>query len=133
LDKLDWIYALSAGIFGYCFGGFDIFFQTLLFFMVLDILTGFLKACKGRGKRNDFIRSGTFIEGLGKKFTMIITVAFAVQLDKILGDTGIIKTLTVNLLLFNETISIIENIGVYGIKLPAKVMEMLEVLKKRND
>ena len=132
LDNLDWIYALIAGVFGYCFGGFDVFFQVLIFFMVLDVIAGFMKATKGKGKKGDYVKSSTFLEGLGKKFVMIITVAFSVQLDKILGGTDIIRTMVVNLLLFNEAISIIENIGAYGIKLPKKVMEMLEVLKHKD-
>lgn len=112
----------------YFLGGWDIALQILLTVIVLDYITGVLKAIY-----NKKINSSVGRKGILKKLGYLIIVAVAVILDKITGCTGAIRTLVIYFFVANEGISILENWGGMGLPLPKKIFDVLEQLKNDNN
>lgn len=118
---------LLTGV-AYFLGGWDTALQTLILVMILDYITGVFKAIKKKK-----LNSKTGIWGIIKKFGYLIIVALAVIMDKIVGDTGAIRTMVIYFFVANDGISILENWGQMGLPLPQKLHEVLEQLKSDND
>lgn len=112
----------------YLLGGWDIALQTLLIVIVIDYVSGICKAIY-----NKKLNSKVGIKGIIKKFSYLLTVALAVELDKITGGTGAIRTLVIYFFVANDGISILENLGGMGIPLPNKLTEVLEQLRDDNN
>lgn len=112
----------------YFLGGWDIALQTLILVMILDYITGVIKAIKKKE-----INSKTGLWGIIKKFGYLIIVVLAVVMDKIVGDTGAIRTMVIYFFVANDGISILENWGGMGLPLPKKIFDVLEQLKNEND
>ena len=112
----------------YLLGGWDIALQTLLIVIAIDYVSGI---CKAIYKKK--LNSKVGIKGIIKKFAYLLTVALAVELDQIMGNTGAIRTLVIYFFVANDGISILENMGGMGIPLPQKLTEVLEQLKHEND
>lgn len=121
------ISALTTGIV-YFLGGWDIALKLLLIIVVLDYITGVLKAIN-----NKEVNSHIGLKGIIKKFGYFIIVAVAVILDRIMGDTGAIRTLVIYFFIANDGISILENWGGMGLPLPQKLFDVLEQLRNDND
>lgn len=115
---------LLAGI-CYALGGVDVALQTLLTMIVLDYVTGVLKAMF-----NKKLNSEIGAKGIIKKVGYLFIVAVAVILDRTVGDTGAIRTIVIYFFVANEGISILENWAGMGLKTPKALMDMLEQLKK---
>ena len=112
----------------YLLGGWDIALQTLLIVIVIDYVSGICKAIY-----NKKLNSKVGIKGIIKKFAYLLTVALAVERDKITGGTGAIRTLVIYFFVANDGISILENLGGMGIPLPKKLTEVLEQLRDDNN
>ena len=69
-------------------GGLDVALKTLLVFILLDYITGVCEAITKK-KLNSIIGA----KGIVKKIGYLIIVALSVQLDRITGETGAIRTL----------------------------------------
>ena len=111
----------------YFLGGLDVALKTLLVFILLDYITGVCEAITKK-KLNSIIGA----KGIVKKIGYLIIVALSVQLDRITGETGAIRTLVIYFFVANEVISILENWGSMGLPLPKVIMETLEQLKNKN-
>ena len=68
-----------------------------------------------------------------KKVGYLIVVAVAVEIDRIIGNTGAIRSLVIYFFVANEGISILENWGNMGLPLPQKIFDTLEQLKNDNN
>lgn len=108
----------------YIFGGLDIALQCLLVVIALDYITGLIKATK-----NATLDSKVGIKGILKKIGVLCLVALSVVIDKITGETGLIRTTVIYYLVANEGLSIIENLGDIGILVPEFLKERLNQLK----
>lgn len=112
----------------YLLGGWDTAIQTLALVMILDYITGVLKAVKQKK-----LNSKVGFWGIIKKFGYLVIVALAVVMDRIVGDTGAIRTLAIYFFVANDGLSILENWGQMGLPLPQKLFDVLEQLKSEND
>lgn len=112
----------------YLLGGWDIALQTLLIVIAIDYVSGI---CKAIYKKK--LNSKVGLKGIVKKFAYLLTVALAVEVDKIMGNTGAIRTLVIYFFVANDGISILENIGGMGIPLPQKLQDVLEQLRDENN
>ena len=111
----------------YLLGGWDTALQTLLIVITIDYISGVCKAIYTKK-----LNSKVGIKGIVKKFSYLLTVALAVELDHILGDTGAIRTLVIYFFVANDGISILENLGGMDIPLPTKLKDVLEQLRDDN-
>ena len=127
----DIICSVLAGIctgLVYLWGGFDVAMQCLLVAIVLDYISGIIKA---------FVRkelsSSIGFKGIVKKVGVLVIVALAVLIDRVTGESGAIRTLVIYYFVANEGLSIIENAGKSGLPIPHSIREALEALKKQGD
>lgn len=106
-------------------GGFDVAIQSLIIVVIIDYLTGIASAIY-----NKKLNSNVGLKGIIKKFAYFSGVALSVVIDNLLGQSGIIRTLVIYSLVANDGISILENLAEMNVKLPKKLLESLEQLKK---
>ena len=112
----------------YFLGGWDQAIQIMVLVMALDYFTGVCKAFKQK-KLNS--RAGVL--GFLKKLGYLVIVALSVVVDRLAGDTGAVRTLTIYFFVANDGLSILENWGAMGLPLPKKLFDALEQLKGKND
>ena len=112
----------------YLLGGFDIALQSLLIVIVIDYLTGIASAIY-----NKELSSKTGCKGIIKKFCYLLVVALSVVIDNLLGQSGLIRSLVIYFFVANDGLSIIENMAEMGVKLPQKLIDALEQIKKKGE
>lgn len=114
--------------FVYLIGGFDVAMQSLLIVMVVDYLTGFTSAIYNKN-----LSSKIGFKGILKKFSYLCVVALSVVIDNLTGQNGLIRTLVIYFFVANDGLSIIENMAEMNIKLPQKLIDCLEQIKKKGE
>lgn len=112
----------------YLLGGFDIALQSLIIVIVIDYLTGIASAIY-----NKELSSKTGFKGIIKKFCYLLVVALSVVVDNLTGQSGIIRSLVIYFFVANDGLSIIENMAEMGVKLPKKLMDSLEQIKRKGE
>ena len=121
--------AIGTAITTTLLGGWDRALEILLIFIALDYLTGL-----GAAMKTKTLKSSIGFQGLMKKATIFLVVILAAQLDRITGNTaGVFRTATAFFFISNEGLSILENVGEMGIKLPAFIASALTKLRDNND
>lgn len=112
----------------YLLGGIDVALQSLLIVIVIDYLTGIASAIY-----NKELSSKMGFKGIIKKFSYLLVVALSVVIDNLLGQSGLIRTLVIYFFVANDGLSIIENMAEMNIKLPQKLIDALEQIKKKGE
>ena len=112
----------------YLLGGFDIALQSLLIVIVVDYLTGIASAVY-----NKELSSKTGFKGILKKISYLLVVSLSVVIDNLLGQSGLIRTLVIYFFVANDGLSIVENMAEMNIKLPNKLIDALEQIKKKGE
>ena len=107
----------------YLFGGFDMTFRYLVFFVIADYITGIISAIY-LGKLN----SKVGFKGALKKLAIFIVVAIAVGIDRVTGMDAV-RGLIMGFYIANEGISILENVGRMDVPYLSKLKDILEQLK----
>ena len=114
--------------FVYLVGGFDIAIQSLLIVIVIDYLTGIASAIYNKN-----LSSRIGLKGIIKKFCYLLVVALSVVIDNLLGQSGLIRNLVIYFFVANDGLSIIENMAEMNVKLPQKLIDALEQIKKKGE
>lgn len=107
------------------FGDIDTGIEILTTTMALDYALGVMW-----GYKSHQLNSKVAFSGLKKKLTVIFILAFAVQLDKMLGQGWIFRTLVVYFYTTMEGLSIIETAAKFGVPIPDKLKEALVQLNE---
>ncbi len=110
------------------FGKLDMPFKTLLMVIVLDVITGLIKAFKNKN-----LDSIIGIKGILKKIGYLVIVSLSVIVDKIMGATGTIRNVVIYFFVANEGLSILENWQILGLPLPNKLYSLLRQFKEKED
>ena len=113
--------------FVYLFGGIDVAMTCLLVAIVLDYISGVMKAYITKQ-----LSSQTGFRGIVKKVAILVIVMLAVLVDRATGETGAIRTLVIYYFVANEGLSIIENLSQAGVPIPQSIKKALKALKKEN-
>ncbi len=114
--------AVIAGI-SYLFGGFDMTFRYLVFFIIADYITGIIS-----GIYLGTLNSKVGFKGILKKLAILIVVAIAVGIGRVTGMDAI-RGLIMGFYIANEGISILENVGRMDVPYLSKLKDILEQLK----
>ena len=117
------------------YGGWDAALTTLVIFMAIDYVTGFIVAAvfhKSEKTQNGALESKAGFIGLCKKGVVMLIVLMACRLDMVVGST-FIKDATVIAFITNETISIIENAAAMGVPIPSPIVQAIDILAKRGE
>ncbi|EZH67877.1 hypothetical protein DH09_08100 [Bacillaceae bacterium JMAK1] len=127
--------ALISLVMSFLFGGWSILIGALIFFVSFDYLTGVISAGY-RGELN--ARVGFW--GIPKKIMIFGVVAIAHIIDQVyldqldypltIGELDIsVMSAAIIYYLFNELISITENLGKMGLTMPVPVLRAVDIFK----
>ena len=122
--------ALLGGGVSWAVGGFDAALLCLVLAMAADYATGLIVAGvfhnspKTEGGRLD---SRVGWKGLARKFVTILIVVVANLADMIMGTDGIRTAVCIGFFA-NECLSLVENAGHMGIKIPKRLTDAIEEL-----
>ena len=122
---------IIGGIIARLFGGWSEDMATLVIFMAIDFVMGFVVAGVFHNSSKSMsgaLDSRAGWKGLCKKCVTLLFVLIAHRLD-ILLETDYIRTTAIIGFIANEAISIIENAGLMGLPLPEAIKRAIEVLK----
>lgn len=131
-------YILSFGIVGSVIGGLLDFIgipiSILVAVMILDFISGLVVAIYF--KNSPKTETGTLsskigYKGLCRKCLVLIYVAVGLLLDKLLNVHYIANAVCFGFIA-NEILSIIENTGLMGFKEPAMIINVIDILKKKE-
>lgn len=123
-------FALLGGGLSWAIGGFDMAVVCLIGAMAIDYITGLIVAGifhnspKTEGGRLD---SRVGWKGLARKFVTILIVVVANLADEVMGTDGIRTAVCIGFFA-NECLSLVENAGHMGLKIPAKLRNAIEEL-----
>lgn len=116
-------------------GGWDTAIITLLAFMLIDYVTGFIVAAvfhKSKKTESGGLQSRAGFKGLCKKFVILLLVVVANLLDKQIGGDYIRDAVCIAFM-FNEALSVLENAALMGIPIPKPIKKALDVLNTKQE
>lgn len=109
--------------------GWDMSLQILLIVIGLDYLTGVANAFKSK-----IISSSIGYKGLVKKATIFIIVILAAQMDRMVGiNNHLFRNCTAFFFTANDALSILENAGRMGMKLPEFLKSAMVKLQQQTE
>lgn len=111
----------------YLLGGWDVSLICLVVAIAIDYVSGIMKAFVMKE-----LSSKIGLRGLLKKVGVLMVVMLAVIVDRVTGETGMIRSLVIYYFVANEGLSIIENLGQTGVPIPSSIKKALRALKKEN-
>ena len=132
--KTIWIntqlgFTALGGFIGWFLGGIDGFLYALVAFVVLDYITGVMRAVLEKRLSSEIGAKGIF-----KKILIFSLVGIGHIIDsKIIGDGSVIRTAVIFFYLSNEGVSILENASMIGLPIPEKLKDILMQLKEKGD
>ena len=128
MEKLFNAVSASAGIAGgllaAVFGGWDALEGALLTLMVIDYISGVVKAVYKKE-----LSSSTGFEGILKKVMIMLVLAAACSVERAIGAEGL-REIVITFFAANEAISILENAAEILPNMPDKLKDIL--LQIRN-
>jgi toxin secretion/phage lysis holin len=125
-----YVRAVFAGLISlsaYLFGGLDKLLLALITMMGIDFVTGIIKAIALKDLRSQKV----FIGG-ARKIGMLLIVAAANLIDKILELGGTLRAVSISYFIANEGISVLENWAVMGLPIPKKLSSILSQMKNKE-
>jgi len=133
------IFSALAAICGFVaglFGEWSAAMTVLVVLMAVDYITGCICGFCGKSQKtpNGHWLSSYAFKGLMHKGITMLIILVAAQLDLVItADTSTFKTMAVFYYISCEGLSIIENVGLLGVPLPAFLKNALEVMKSKNE
>ncbi|MGE6402420.1 phage holin family protein [Bacillus cereus] len=122
------IFGATFGAFcGYFFGGLDVALKVMVIIAVIDYLSGMIAA----GYSGE-LKSKIGFKGIAKKVMLFLLIGVAAQLDSVFGSNSGIREATIFFFVGNEALSVLENAGRIGIKLPTILTSAVEVLNNEQ-
>ena len=127
--------AVGGGSISNLLGGWDAALQVLISCMAVDYITGLIVAGVFQHSRktdSGALDSKAGFKGLMRKFSMLLVVLLAAQLDTVIGGT-FSRTAVILFFCANESLSVLENVGLMGVEYPKFLKNALEALKDKGD
>jgi len=117
------------------FGGWTAALTTLVIFMGVDYLTGFIVAGVFHASpksETGALESRAGFKGLCRKGLILVLVLISHRLDMIFGG-NYIKDGVCIAFIANELISIVENAGLMGVPIPKIITKAIDMLHKQSE
>lgn len=118
----------STSTLAYLLGGIDNLLMAFIILMACDYVSGIAAGFYDRK-----VSSKSAFQGLVKKGVMFILVIAANQVDIVTGSGDFARNAVIMFLIGMEGISIIENLGRMGIKVPAFLRKTFDQLKDKGE
>ena len=116
-------------------GGWDTAIITLLVFMAIDFVTGWIVAAvfhKSQKSASGGLESRAGFKGLCKKVVILLLVVVGNLLDAQIGATYIRDGVCIAFMV-NELLSIVENASLMGVPIPAIITKALDILQNKEE
>ena len=118
-----------GGWLGWYLGGCDGLLYVLVAFMVMDYITGVMRAIIEHK-----LSSAVGFKGIAKKVYYLLLVGIAHLLDAyVVGSGAVLRTAVIFSLCANEGVSLTENAGAIGFPIPEPIKRVLKVLHEKGD
>ena len=127
LNTITMLLSIFGGIVVRLLGGLDQLLDVFLFLIIVDFITGWIKAIATKE-----LSSRIGMLGIAKKVTMLFVVAVAVRVEKVVGNNLPIREMVLIFYIANDGLSFFENIATF-IPLPKKLKELFIQLKNKDD
>ena len=127
LNTITMLLSIFGGIVVRVLGGLDQLLDVFLFLIIVDFITGWIKAIATKE-----LSSRIGMLGIAKKVTMLFVVAVAVRVEKVVGNNLPIREMVLIFYIANEGLSFFENIATF-IPMPKKLKELFIQLKNKDD
>ncbi|EOH8748741.1 phage holin family protein [Enterococcus faecalis] len=127
LNTITMLLSIFGGIVVRLLGGLDQLLDVFLFLIIVDFITGWIKAITTKE-----LSSRIGMLGIAKKVTMLFVVAVAVRVEKVVGNNLPIREMVLIFYIANEGLSFFENIATF-IPMPKKLKELFIQLKNKDD
>lgn len=128
LNLLKCLIALMSGVIAYIYGGTGNMLFILVLFVICDYITGFL--CAIAQKK---LNSAIGFKGIARKVFIFVIVGMAALLERLMPDVhGALHVAVCGFYIANEGLSILENAGKLGLKLPDSLKKALTQLNKHE-
>lgn len=129
---MDNIFKIIVGVGGaivsYLLGGWSPLVQILVLFIAIDYALGVIVAFSF-GKLNSKIG----FRRIAKKVAILVLVAVAYSLDKIMGDGTFMRDAVIFFYLANELISILETVAKTDLPVPNILRKAVETLNNKSE
>lgn len=130
IEKVFNAFSIVGGIVGgflsKWLGGYDVILSALIALVILDYITGVLKAISKKT-----LSSSVGFKGLIRKITIFIVVATGVIVQKVVGDAIPLREIVIIFFVCNEGISLLENASEF-IPIPDKLKDTLIQLRDKE-
>ena len=114
-----------GGAIGAFLGNMDGLLYTLIAFIIIDYITGFLCAIVEHD-----LSSEVGAKGIAKKVAILLLVGVANLIDvNVIKSGAVVRTAVIFFYLSNEGVSILENAGRLGLPIPTKLKAVLAQLR----
>ena len=123
------VFTAVGGWLGWFLGGCDGLLYALVAFVVLDYITGVMRAIVDHE-----LSSAVGFKGIFRKVLIFALVGIGHILDtQVIGNGSILRTAVIFFYLSNEGISLTENAAHLGLPIPEKLKLVLEQLHSRGE
>ena len=115
-------------------GGWDTAMQALTICMIIDYLSGLVVAGifhASKKSENGALKSSSGLKGLCMKCMILFIIVAIVQVGKVL-NVDWLRNATIIGFISNEFISIVENAGLMGMRLPKPVYKAIDILNDKE-
>lgn len=127
-DAIRMIFALIGGWLGLFLGNADRLLILLIVFVILDYLSGVLRAISEKK-----LSSAVGFRGISRKVLTFVMVGLAHQIDKTaIGSGSMLRSAVIFFYLSNEGLSLIENASQLGLPIPEQLRRILIQLHNRD-
>lgn len=124
-ERISAIFSISVG---FLIGDWSTVLTILILFMIMDYITGWVKAIKTGTLNSTVARWGIFT-----KFLMFIPIILSHLIDNLLLLEGTTLTICVLFYICSEGLSICENLVEIGVPLPEQLVNVLQKIAKDNN
>lgn len=119
--------SIAGGFLCQWLGGWDVILKSLVALVVLDYITGVLKAITTKT-----LSSSIGFKGLIKKIFIFIVVATGVIVQGVIGNSVPLREIVIIFFICNEGISLLENAS-HFVPIPTKLKETLIQLRDKSE
>ena len=122
------VLGVFGGIMAQIFGAWDTVLCALLVIMVLDYITGVIKAVYQKK-----LSSEVGYKGILRKIMVLVVVALANVVQRLTGETAPLREMVIMFYIANEGISVLENAAEILPNMPNGIKDILLQIRGRDD
>ena len=126
-NKFSIVVGFLGGFLSQLLGGWDVLTHAIVFFVLVDYLTGVGKAIV-----NKEFSSAVGFKGIFKKILIFVVIAVSVEMQKIIGDGVPLRDIVIMFYIANEGISFIENVSEF-LPIPEKIKDIFIQLRDKGE